>query len=89
MPVGRGMQTSGKDRFVAPDRRHALHNKALLKTYLDRSKDVLKMLRPMARAAAGDDGTVVVMVCNSGQAKLLANFSCSAETRGFLRRCEG
>ena len=37
----------------------------------------------MAKACAGNDNTVIVMVCNTGQSDLLINFICAATARGF------
>jgi len=82
-PVGRGLQTNGQDKFQAPGDRYALENQALLETYLDRLGDTLVTLEPMAKECAGNDNSVMVMVCNTGQSDLLINFICSAEARGF------
>ena len=82
-PVGRGLQTNGQDKFQAPGDRYALENQALLETYLGRLGDTLVTLEPMAKECAGNDNSVMVMVCNTGQSDLLINFICSAEARGF------
>jgi hypothetical protein len=82
-PVGRGLQTNGQDKFSAPDDKYALRNQALLETYFARLGDTIDTLGPMAKACAGDDNTVIVMVCNTGQSDLLINFICSARSRGF------
>lgn len=83
VPVGRGLQTNGQDKFSAPSDKFALQNQALLETYFDRLEDTVKALEPMAKSCAGDDNTVIVLVCNTGQSDLLINFICSAEARGF------
>ena len=77
------MQTNGQDKFSAPSDAHSLRNQALLETYFERLRDTLDTLGPMAKACAGDDNTVIVMVCNTGQSDLLINFICSARSRGF------
>ena len=82
-PVGRGLQTNGQDKFQAPGDRYALENQALLETYFERLGDTLATLEPMAKECAGNDNSVMVMVCNTGQSDLLINFICSAEARGF------
>ena len=82
-PVGRGLQDNGQDKFSPPNRGHAKQNQALLETYLARLDDTLAQLTPMAKACAGDDNVVIVMVCNTGQSDLLINFICSARARGF------
>lgn len=82
-PVGRGLQTNGMDKFSAPEDSHMLQNQALLRTYFDQLDETIHVLKPMAQSCAGDDNTVIVMVCNTGQSDLLINFVCSAESRGF------
>ena len=82
-PVGRGLQSNGQDKFSAPEDRYALQNQALLETYFQRLEDTVKILEPLAKACAGNDNTVIVMVCNTGQSDLLINFICSAQARGF------
>ena len=81
--VGRGVQSNGQDKFEAPSDSYALQNQALLKTYFDRLEETMAILKPMAESCAGDDNTVIVMVCNTGQSDLLINFFCSADARGF------
>ncbi len=81
--VGRGMQDNGSDKLSAPKDGSALQNQALLETYFSRLDDTLSKLDPMAKACAGRDNTVIVMVCNTGQSELLINFICSAQARGF------
>ncbi|KAL3826599.1 hypothetical protein ACHAXA_010524 [Cyclostephanos tholiformis] len=82
-PVGRGLQTNGQDKFSAPEDKYALRNQALLETYFVRLGGTIDKLGPMAEACAGNDNTVIVMVCNTGQSDLLINFICSARSRGF------
>jgi len=82
-PVGRGLQDNGQDKFSAPEKRHTLQNQALLETYFSRLDDTIATLKPLAKACAGTDNTVIVMVCNTGQSDLLINFICSAKARGF------
>ncbi len=81
--VGRGMQDNGDDKLEAPGERSAIANQALLETYFSRLDDTLSKLGPIAKACAGRDNTVIVMVCNTGQSELLINFICSAQARGF------
>ena len=82
-PVGRGLQSNGQDKFSPPSDNYALQNQALLETYFARLSDTLEALKPMAKACAGNDNTVIVMVCNTGQSDLLINFICAATARGF------
>ena len=82
-PVGRGLQTNGQDKFSAPTDKSALQNQAMIKTYLDRLDDTLAKLKPLAESCAGDDNTVIVLVCNTGQSDLLINQICAADARGF------
>jgi hypothetical protein len=81
--VGRGVQSNGQNKFEAPSDSYALQNQALLETYFDRLEDTIATLTPIAKSCAGDDNTVIVMVCNTGQSDLLINFFCSADARGF------
>lgn len=55
----------------------------VLKDYLTRLPSILNRLTPIARIAAGNGKTVVVMVCNFGQSELLFNFVCSAKARNL------
>jgi hypothetical protein len=82
-PVGRGLQTNGMDKFSAPEDMHMMQNQELLRTYFDQLDDTIRILKPKAASCAGDDNTVIVMVCNTGQSDLLINFMCSADARGF------
>jgi hypothetical protein len=77
------MQDNGDDKLEAPGERSAIANQALLETYFSRLDDTLSKLGPIAKACAGRDNTVIVMVCNTGQSELLINFICSAQARGF------
>lgn len=81
--VGRGVQSNGQNKFEAPSDDYALQNQALLETYFNRLEQTIALLTPMAKSCAGDDNTVIVMVCNTGQSDLLINFFCSADARGF------
>lgn len=81
--VGRGMQSNGMDKFSAPSSSSTEKNRQLLLTYFDRYDDTVSTLKPIAKRLAGEDNTVIVMVCNTGQSDLLANFLCSADARGF------
>lgn len=82
-PVGRGLQTNGMDKFSAPEDYHMKQNQDLLRTYFDQLDGTIEILKPKAASCAGDDNTVIVMVCNTGQSDLLINFVCSADARGF------
>ena len=81
--VGRGVQSNGQNKFDAPSDRYALQNQALLEIYFNQLEETLATLTPIAASCAGDDNTVIVMVCNTGQSDLLINFFCSADARGF------
>lgn len=82
-PVGRGLQTNGMDKFAAPEDNHMMQNQELLRTYFDQLDETIEILKPKAASCAGNDNTVIVMVCNTGQSDLLINFVCSADARGF------
>jgi len=55
----------------------------MLRDYLERLPGTLDRLKPLADKAAGKHRTVIVMVCNFGQAELLMNFVCSSRARGM------
>lgn len=82
-PVGRGLQTNGMDKFSAPGDKHMMQNQEMLRTYFDQLDETVEILKPKAASCAGNDNTVIVMVCNTGQSDLLINFVCSADARGF------
>jgi Nucleotide-diphospho-sugar transferase len=55
----------------------------LLQAYLHELPTTLDRLRPLAMQASLYKNTVVVLVCNWGQAELLFNFVCHAQSRGI------
>ena len=52
-----------------------------LTSYIEKLPHTLKRLQPIAAKVAGNDNTIVVLVCNFGQSELLFNFVCSARSR--------
>jgi len=65
--------------------KHDKHTKMawkMLETYLDSIDDIIQELTPIVDKIAIDN-TIVVMVCNFGQSQLLANFACSAKSKGI------
>ena len=82
--VSRGHQANGRDQFHPPGLEHARKNWDLLQRYLQNLDAVLAELREILPEIANDqDNTVIVMVCNFGQAELLMNFVCAAQSRGL------
>mmetsp|Transcript_377 Transcript_377/g.589 ORF Transcript_377/g.589 Transcript_377/m.589 type:complete len:358 (-) Transcript_377:299-1372(-) len=53
-----------------------------LKRYLDNYDTVSTQLKKICNKIAKNN-TIIVMVCNMGQASLLMNFACSARSKGF------
>jgi Nucleotide-diphospho-sugar transferase len=92
---GAGLQTDYPLRYVS--RRHDPSGKRpqfplphqmriywpMLIDYLQKLESTMTQLKPIAAEVAGDSNTIVVMVCNLGQAELLFNFVCSARARGL------
>lgn len=82
VPVSRGQNSNGAQQFKTPSKRAAQLNQKRLQTYLEYSPSTLDKLQPLLNQVAVDN-TVVVMVCNRGQADLLVNFACSNRVRGL------
>ena len=81
--VSRGLQISNlKDEFIASKQRFIDIHWELLKTYLNNVDSILDKLKPITKSIAKDN-TIVIMVCNEGQASLLLNFVCSSKAKGF------
>jgi hypothetical protein len=80
--VSRGHQSNGRDQFSPPTMTDTRKNWDLLKGYLESIDDVMADLKPIVEKIAVKN-TIIVMVCNFGQAELLMNFVCSAKARGF------
>jgi len=81
--VPRGYSMGGAAAFHPP--KHDKHTKMawkMLETYLDSIDDIIQELTPIVDKIAIDN-TIVVMVCNFGQSQLLANFACSAKSKGI------
>lgn len=53
-----------------------------LKRYMDNYDEVSSQLKNICKKIAKNN-TIIVMVCNMGQASLLMNFACSARSRGL------
>ena len=80
--VSRGMKSNGADDFHPPKIRDIEKHWGPLRRYLENFDDVTKRLKPLLKNIAINN-TIIVMVCNMGQASLLMNFACSAKARGF------
>ena len=80
--VGRGLQTNGMDKFAAPNQGATEENWERLLRYLSSMDELKKNLKPMLEKIARDN-SIVVAVCNLGQASLLMNFVCNARSKGF------
>lgn len=79
--VSRGYKPNGANEFEPPalatdTRKHW----AMLLQFLQTVDDVLAELKPILEKIAIDN-TVIVMTCNFGQAQLLMNFVCAAQSR--------
>ena len=68
--VNRGAQASGRLSAKPPRKDQTLTYWSTLKTYLDTLESVLEELKPIAEKVARQN-TVIVMVCNHGQVRLL------------------
>ena len=79
--VSRGFAGNGRKSTNPPLRNQTLAYWETLAPYLANLPRVLERLDPVAKVVAGDSKTVVVMVCNFGQAELLMNFVCHARSR--------
>jgi hypothetical protein len=79
--VSRGHQSNGRDQFKPPELSDTRKNWDMLAGYLQSIDAVLAELKPILEGIAVKN-TVIVMVCNFGQAELLMNFVCSAKARG-------
>ena len=79
--VNRGAQPSGRLSVKAPKKNETLGYWSTLSSYLQTLDYVLNQLKPIAEKAAHDN-TVIVMVCNFGQAELLMNFVCASKAKG-------
>ena len=79
--VSRGFAGNGRKSTNPPLRNETLAYWSTLAPYLANLPSVLERLDPVAKVVAGDSKTVVVMVCNFGQAELLMNFVCHARSR--------
>jgi hypothetical protein len=79
--VSRGYAGNGRKSTNPPLRNATMAYWATLAPYLMNLPHVLERLDPVAKVAAGASNTVVVMVCNFGQAELLMNFVCHARSR--------
>jgi hypothetical protein len=80
--VNRGHQSNGREAFNPPTFEDTHQQWDMLRGYLESINDVLDDLEPILDKIAVEN-TVIVMVCNFGQAELLMNFVCSAKARGF------
>ena len=80
--VSRGRSATGKDEFAPPKMRDTRKNWNMLQNYLQNVDDILVELKAILEEIAVNN-TVIVMVCNFGQAELLMNFVCSSKSRGF------
>ena len=79
--VNRGASHLGRKSTDPPTTNQTLEFWKLLSPYLTNLPQALERLDPVAKQVAGKSNTVVVMVCNFGQAELLMNFICHAKSR--------
>lgn len=79
--VSRGYAGNGRKSTNPPLRNETMAYWTTLAPYLANLPGVLQRLDPVAKVVAGASKTVVVMVCNFGQAELLMNFVCHARSR--------
>jgi hypothetical protein len=79
--VNRGAQPSGRLSVKAPTKDETLEYWHSLSSYLPSLDNVLNELKPIADKVARQN-TVIVMVCNLGQAELLENFVCASKAKG-------
>jgi len=80
--VSRGMQRNGVDQFHPPNLVDIHKHWGPLRRYFESYDAVTAELKPLLSRIAINK-TVIVMVCNMGQASLLMNFACSAKSRGL------
>jgi hypothetical protein len=83
--VSRGVQANGRISTKPPTKALTLQHWETTATYLQSLDGVLKELGPIAAKVAANNGknTIVVMVCNYGQAELLLNFVCNVHAKGL------
>jgi hypothetical protein len=79
--VSRLYQEGGKVNSSPSTKNMDMFREMLVQYYLN-MPEVIAELKPIARKVAKLN-TIVVMVCNFGQAELLMNFACSARARGL------
>jgi hypothetical protein len=82
VPVGRGQQSNGVNQFQTPSQRATKVHQQHLQTYLENESSTLEWLRPILKRVAIDN-TIIVLMCNRGQADLLTNFACANRARGL------
>lgn len=80
--VGRGQLPNGVNQIEIPSIRAAQVNMQHLKLYFDHISSTYKRLKPILKKVAINN-SIVVMVCNRGQANLLTNFACASRARGL------
>ena len=83
--VSRSHSTKGTYARVPSSKQHTMQYYPILTEYLQNLQRLLKELEPIAKqvAAANNANTIVVLVCNYGQAELFVNFVCNAKARGL------
>lgn len=79
---GRGRTSKGAMSFKPPDKNNIFKNWNNLQRYIGARESTHGELKPILERVARDN-TVIVMVCNIGQAVLLVNFVCQARRSGF------
>ena len=83
VPVSRGVQTNGREKFKPPLTKDIQQNWELLSKYFQSYHASLEELKPLVEKVATPKKTVTVMVCNFGQSMLLMNFVCAARSRNL------
>lgn len=80
--VPRGAQDVGRVSHPPPTSDDTHEYWQILRKYIETIDSALERLKPIATKVAVRN-TVIVLICNEGQSELLANFVCSARSRGF------
>jgi hypothetical protein len=80
--VSRSHNTKG-EYASSPNAAQTKASHDVLVEYLQNLEGTLGKLKPIAKSVAGKGKTIVVLVCNLGQAELFHNFVCGARAKGL------
>jgi hypothetical protein len=82
--VSRAHSEKGTYQRVPDQKTHTKVYYSVLQEYLENLDRLLELLTPLAQSVADPKTkTIVVLVCNYGQAELFHNFVCNARARGL------